>query len=282
MKRGDDERIRAGVIGWPIDHSLSPAMMSHWISQTGLSAAYDPIAISPDDAETEIRKLAESGLSGLNVTLPHKLLALEMADEVSSAAKTISAANLLTFKDGSIKADNTDARGFILGLQDDGIEPSQGPALVLGAGGAARAVIHGLLESGNPEIFVTNRTRSRAEEIRDHVDGAVRIVDWTDRSEALSDSCLIINTTSMGLKGENDLVLDWTRASRQAAAVDIVYSPLMTGFLSDAAAKGLQTQNGLAMLVGQARPSFQALFGRTAPDEPDMRDILSARLEMLA
>lgn len=282
MTSNGDKPVQAGVIGWPIDHSLSPVMMSSWIEQAGLSARYKAVAVDPVRAREDIRSLASRGFAGVNVTLPHKILAREIADEITEAARKIGAANLLTFKNGLIHADNTDARGFVLGLENDDIDYRAGRALVLGAGGAARAIIHGLVENGVSEICISNRTRSRAEALQASFDVPLNIVDWTERSSALSDSALIVNTTSMGLKGDNDLVLDWTLAESSAAVVDIVYAPLQTRFLRDANSHGLRTQNGLAMLVGQARPSFAALFGREAPDQPDMQAVLTRRLEASA
>ncbi|SDM18406.1 shikimate dehydrogenase family protein [Maricaulis salignorans] len=269
----------AGVAGDPIAHSLSPSLMAAWIKAAGLDAVYSPFRIAPDDAEAFFRALARTQCSGLNITLPHKQTALAIADQVSPAARAIGAANLLTFRDGMIHADNTDAAGFLGALLARGVDPERGPALVLGAGGAARAIAYALHQAGVPEIRLSNRSRSNAADLaRDLVPDA-RIHDWDDRDQALDGAALIVNATSLGLSGAGDLVMDWRRAPTDAVAADSVYKPLQTGFLRDAAKCGLGTVDGLGMLIGQARPSFEAFFGIAPPEGVDAHALLHAMLE---
>ncbi|WP_417495055.1 shikimate dehydrogenase family protein [Maricaulis sp.] len=269
----------AGVAGDPIAHSLSPSLMAAWIEAAGLDAIYSPFRIARSDAETFFRALARTQCAGLNVTLPHKQTALAVADQVSPAARAIGAANLLTFRDGIIHADNTDATGFLSALQARGVEPARGPALVLGAGGAARAIVYALGQAGVPEIRLSNRSRSNAADLARDLAPNARIHDWDDRDQGLDGVALVVNATSLGLSGGSDLAMDWHRAPADTIAADSVYKPLQTGFLRDAAACGLGTVDGLGMLIGQARPSFEAFFGISPPERIDAHALLQAMLE---
>jgi len=272
----------AGVAGWPISHSLSPRLMAAWIEAAGLDAIYAPFAIGPEGAEEAFKVLAKTGLTGLNITLPHKEIALKIADSSSDAAKAVGAANLLTFKDGKSCADNTDVAGFLSSLEEGGADPAydpaSGPALVLGAGGAARAIVYALKLAGCPEIILSNRTESRATALAEEMAINCSILPWDRRDEGLEQANLVINTTSLGLKGQNDLVMDWDQASQSCVVVDIVYTPLETGFLKAAAGRGLKTIDGLGMLIGQARPSFEAFFGVPSDDQLDVRALLETVL----
>jgi len=268
----------AGVVGDPVAHSLSPRLMGHWIAAMGLDAAYLPFAVAPDGFETFVRGLAQSQASGLNVTLPHKEAALALADRATPAAKAIGAANLLTFGADGITADNTDARGFLAALDPSAIPYRQTTALVLGAGGAARALVHALVTSGISRLILTNRTRDRAESLAADLAPGSDVVDWDARHDALSEADLVVNATALGLKGENDLEMDWIRAKPGAVVFDSVYTPLMTGFLTGASRAGLTLVDGLDMLIGQAVPSFEAFFGRPAPADPPVRPVLLAAL----
>ncbi|WP_300542674.1 shikimate dehydrogenase [Maricaulis sp.] len=274
MNRPSGKAGFAGVVGDPVVHSLSPRLMAHWISICELDAFYVPFAVRPDGFEIFVRGLARSQAAGLNVTLPHKETALVLADTVSPAAAAIGAANLLTFKAGAVHADNTDAAGFLAALEPANIPYRQSTALVLGAGGAARAVVHALLTSNISRLILTNRNRDRAEQLAADLAPGAEIVDWDERSDVLACSDLVVNATSLGLKGETDLVMDWSAVKTGAVAFDSVYTPLETGFLAEARGAGLVGIDGLDMLIGQARPSFQAFFGRPAPERPDVRPIL--------
>ena len=264
----------AGVVGDPVAHSLSPRLMGHWIAALGLDAAYLPFAVAPERFETFVRGLSQSQASGLNVTLPHKEAALALADRVTPAARTIGAANILTFTPNGVLADNTDARGFLAALDPASIPYSQSTALVLGAGGAARALVHALVTSGISRLILTNRTRNRAEDLAAGLAPQAEIVDWEARHDALFKADLVVNATALGLKGVNDLEMDWLRAKPGTVVFDSVYTPLMTGFLTGASRAGLTVVDGLDMLIGQAGPSFEAFFGRPAPADPPVRPVL--------
>lgn len=264
----------AGVVGDPVAHSLSPRLMGHWIAGLGLDAAYLPFAVAPAGFEAFVHGLAHSQAAGLNVTLPHKEAALALADRASPAATAIGAANLLTFGADGITADNTDARGFLAALEPAGIPYAQSTALVLGAGGASRALVHALVASGISRLILTNRTRARAEALAGALAPKARIVEWADRNDALSEADLVVNATALGLKGQSELDMDWIRARPGAVVFDSVYTPLMTGFLRGASRAGLTVVDGLDMLIGQAVPSFQAFFGVPAPSGPPVRPVL--------
>ena len=268
----------AGVVGDPVAHSLSPRLMAHWIDAAGLDAAYLPFAVAPDGFEIFVRGLARSQLAGLNVTLPHKEAALALADRVSPVARAIGAANLLTFTADGIRADNTDAAGFLAALEPTKIEYTQASALVLGAGGAARALIHALVTSGVSQLTLANRTRERAEALAAELAPKAAVVDWETRDAALPEADLVVNATALGLKGASELAMDWSRASAGTVVFDSVYTPLETGFLAGARAAGLTCIDGLDMLIGQARPSFRAFFGQDAPQDPPVRPVLLTAL----
>ena len=269
----------AGVVGEPVAHSLSPSLMSAWIEAAGLNAVYTPYRVASDQAEVFFRALAATNCAGLNVTLPHKQTALAVSDEASAAARAIGAANLLTFHNGRIHADNTDAAGFLNALKARQVDPSRGPVLVLGAGGAARAILYALVEGGAPEIRLSNRSRANARAIADDLAPGAQIYDWDRRNDALAGAALVVNATSLGLSGSEDLVFDWSRAPADAVVADSVYKPLETGFLRDAAARGLKTIHGLGMLIGQARPSFEAFYGAPPPESVEAEALLLALLE---
>ncbi len=270
----------AGVIGWPVAHSLSPLLHGAWIEAAQLDAAYVPLPVAPDNIAEALKALPSLGFRGVNVTVPHKAAALESADEASAAAKAIGAANVLIIReDGALFADNTDAIGFMAGLAD--LDPSlDRPAVIIGAGGAARAAAFALSECGVSEVRIVNRTLSRAEELAE--DFGASAVDWARREDAVSDASLIVNATSMGMVGGPPLELNLDAAPSDAVAYDLVYAPLETPFLAAAAEQGLRTIDGLHMLIGQAEPSFEHFFGRPIPRGVDARGLLIQALEARA
>jgi shikimate dehydrogenase len=268
----------AGVVGHPVTHSLSPRLMAHWIGAAGLDAVYCPFSVEASGFDTFVRGLACSQASGVNVTLPHKQAALALADTASPAAAAIGAANLLTFRNGSIHADNTDAEGFLAALKPAAIKYTQTTALVLGAGGAARALIHALLTSGISRLILTNRTRARAEALAAELAPGADIVDWDARNSALGAAGLVVNATALGLRGATELEMDWSQARPGTVVFDSVYTPLETGFLAAARQAGLATVDGLDMLIGQARPSFRAFFGIDVPAGLPVRPVLERAL----
>ena len=269
----------AGVIGWPVGHSRSPALHGHWLRRYGLPGAYVALAVRPEALEAALRGMAALGFAGGNVTLPHKERALALADAATPRARRIGAANTLVVRDGALEADNTDGFGFIENLSQNAPDwrADAGPALVLGAGGAARAVVAALLDAGAPEVRLVNRTRARAEALAEALGGPVTVLDWLQAEDAADGAATLVNTTSLGMTGQPPLELSLDAAPQEALATDIVYAPLETPFLARAAARGLRTVDGLGMLLHQARPGFQAWFG-IAPEVDDAlrRAVLAA------
>ena len=270
----------AGVIGHPVAHSRSPALHGYWLRRYGLKGHYIPIDIRPQDLSELVRALPRLGFVGINVTLPHKEAILHIADIVTDRAALIGAANTLIFrKDGKIHADNTDGSGFIANLRQHAPTwaPASGPAVVLGAGGAARAVIAALIEVGVPEIRLVNRTRPRAEGLRSDFGAKVLVQDWVQAANILQDAVTVVNTTSLGMIGKPDFRIPLDALNPRALVTDLVYTPLKTQLLSDAEALGCTVVDGLGMLLHQAAPGFERWFGhRPEVDEATRLAVLSA------
>lgn len=265
---------RAGVIGNPISHSLSPKLHSHWLRRYGIDGSYDALQVTEDALERTLRSLPAQGYVGVNVTLPHKVAVLQIADQLTDRATLIGAANTLTFKDdGRIFADNTDGYGFLENLRQGapGWDAKSGPAVVFGAGGAARAVIVSLIEAGVPEIILTNRTRPKAESLRADFGARIRIVDWVQAGSVLSDAATVVNTTSLGMKGGQEFRVPLDGLRSGTVVTDIVYTPLRTKFLDAAAEKGCVTVDGLGMLLHQGVPGFERWFGKRPEVDDDLR-----------
>lgn len=255
----------AGVIGSPIAHSKSPQLHRHWLKTYGIPGYYIPMEVSGQNLEEVVKTLPKMGFVGVNVTIPHKEAILSIADLVTDRAILIGAANTLIFrKDGKIHADNTDGYGFLENLKKGAPnwQAKSGPAAVLGAGGAARAVIASLLDAGVPEILLSNRTRVRAEKLRDDFGSRVRVFDWVQAGNMLDHAALVVNTTSLGMigKGEMRVPLDGLRPS--SVVTDLVYAPLRTKLLETAESIGCVTVDGLGMLLHQAVPAFERWFGK--------------------
>ncbi|EDM73117.1 shikimate 5-dehydrogenase [Roseobacter sp. AzwK-3b] len=254
----------AGVIGSPIAHSKSPQLHGHWLKVNGLRGHYIPMDISPNDLETVLRTLPKMGFVGLNVTVPHKEKVMEFADLVTDRATLIGAANTLIFrKDGRIHADNTDGYGFIQNLRENAPnwDPKAGPAAVLGAGGAARAVVASLLDAGVPEILISNRTRVRAEALKTDFGKRLTVVDWVQAGNMLEEAVTVVNTTSLGMIGKPPLRVPLDGLRKDAVVTDLVYAPLKTRLLAEAEEAGCVTVDGLGMLLYQAVPGFERWFG---------------------
>lgn len=270
-----EKLLLAGVIGDPVAHSRSPRLHGHWLRRYGIEGHYVPLHVSRDQLHETLRILPELGFKGINVTIPHKEAVLQIADSVTDRAALIGAANTLTYTaKGMLQADNTDGAGFIENIRQytPGWSASEGPALVLGAGGAARAVVSALLQDGCPEVVLINRTRARAEALRDHFGAKVQVLDWTQIPDVLEDVALLVNTTSLGMTGKQPLHIDLDRLTAQTIVNDIVYSPLRTALLQAATAKGCHTVDGLGMLLHQAVPGFERWFGT----KPAVDDALRA------
>jgi len=270
----------AGVIGHPIAHSRSPALHGYWLQRYGLKGHYVPIDIAPSDLEDVVRGLPRLGFVGLNVTIPHKESILDIVDIVSDRAALIGAANTLIFrKDGKIHADNTDGSGFIANLRQNAPAwaPASGPAVVFGAGGAARAVVAALIEVGVPEIRLTNRTRPRAEALRSDFGAKVQVHEWVQAANLLDGAATVINTTSLGMTGKPPFSVALNRLNPRALVNDLVYTPLRTQLLIEAEAAGCTVVDGLGMLLHQAAPGFERWFGiRPEVDAAARQAVLSA------
>jgi len=269
----------AGVIGSPIAHSLSPRLHGHWLKTYGIAGYYIPMDVAGDDLETVLRALPKAGFVGCNVTIPHKEAVLALADVVTDRAALIGAANTLIFrKDGRIHADNTDGYGFIANLRQNapGWDPASGPAAVMGAGGAARAVIASLLEVGVPEIRLANRTRARAEALRQEFGARIVVHDWVQAGNMLEDAVTVVNSSSLGMTGKPEFRVPLDALSPKAVVTYLVYTPLRTRLLEEAAAIGCTTVDGLGMLLHQAAPAFERWFGIRPDVDQRARDVVLA------
>ena len=260
-----DQKIPlAGVIGSPIAHSKSPQLHTHWLKSYGLPGHYIPMDVATDDLADVIKMLPKMGFVGVNITVPHKERVMEIADLVTDRAILIGAANTLIFrKDGKIHADNTDGLGFIQNLRQSAPNwnPKAGPAAVLGAGGAARAVVASLLEVGVPEILISNRTRVRAEALQSEFGKRLRVFDWVQAGNMLEDAATVVNTTSLGMLGKPQLRVPLDGLQKGTLVTDLVYAPLKTRLLIEADRMGCQAVDGLGMLLHQAVPAFERWFG---------------------
>ncbi|TDL78325.1 shikimate dehydrogenase [Palleronia sediminis] len=258
----------AGVLGKPVNHSLSPRLHAHWLRTYGLPGHYVPLDVSARDLAPAIGMLPRLGFVGCNVTIPHKEAILSIADVITDRAALIGAANTLIFReDGKIHADNTDGVGFLENLRANAPDwqASAGPAAVFGAGGAARAVIVALLDAGVPQILLTNRTRARAEGLRTEFGHRITVVDWVKAGNIVEDAATVVNTTSLGMTGKPPFRVPLDGLDRRSVVTDIVYSPLETTLLAGARAAGCTVVDGLGMLLHQAVPGFERWFG-TRPE----------------
>jgi shikimate dehydrogenase len=273
--------IRACVIGWPVEHSRSPLIHRYWLKQYGIDGAYEKEAVRPEDLARFLGSLQARGYAGANVTLPHKEAALRAAESADEAAVAIGAANTLWLDpDGTLHASNTDAYGFMTNLEAQAPDwnKERRPVLVLGAGGAARAILYGLLVGGASRILIANRTRDRAEALAEAFGPTVSVVDWEDRNKALAGCGLLVNATSLGMTGKEALDIDLAALPKDAVVADIVYSPLKTRLLSAARARGNRVVDGLGMLLYQAVPGFERWFGVRPEVTPELKAHVAASL----
>lgn len=255
--------IKAGVIGHPIRHSKSPIIHNHWIGEYGLEGEYKAIDIAPENLRAGVQALIEEGYAGFNVTIPHKQEIFKLCAEVDDTARAIGAVNTVVIRDGQLSGTNTDAFGFIENVKREafGVDFAHRPCIVLGAGGAARAIIHGLIEAGAEKIIVTNRTIEKAREIAAYNKDVIDVAPWERRNEILDGAGFLVNTTALGMSGKDALSIDLAALPSDATVSDIVYAPLMTGLLSQAQHGGRQIVTGIGMLLHQARPAFEKWFG---------------------
>lgn len=279
---------KAFVIGWPISHSRSPLIHGHWLKTYGIAGSYEKIAVTPKDLPVFLASLAEKGFVGGNVTVPHKEQALALAAEPTRTARFIGAANTLWQVDRWLVADNTDANGFMTHLNATASDWARrdGTVVLLGAGGAARAVVVGLLSAGVERIVLVNRSRDRAEMVVRHfkdmagqIGRHVVVGDWSELAKALESAAVLINTTSLGMKEQPPLEIDLQRLKASATVVDIVYVPLETPLLAEARKLGHTTVDGLGMLLHQAVPGFARWFGVRPEVTPALRDLIVRDIE---
>jgi shikimate dehydrogenase len=271
----------AGVMGWPVAHSRSPALHGFWLEEYRIDGAYVPLPVRPEHLEAALRALFVLGFAGCNLTIPHKEAALRIVDRVEPAARRIGAVNtIVVAADGTLEGRNTDGYGFLEHLRASvpGFDPATGPAAVLGAGGAARAVVVALRDAGVPEIRLANRRRERAEGLAQGLE-RVMVVDWAARADALAGAALLVNATSLGMTGAPPLDLALDALPPAAIVYDIVYVPLETPLLAAARRRGNPVVDGLGMLLHQARPGFAAWFGVEPAVTPALRAAILAGLQ---
>lgn len=268
----------SGIIGFPVGHSKSPRMHRHWLARYGLAGDYVPLEIAAGDFGEVVRVLPKAGFVGANVTIPHKLSALQIADEVTDSARAIGAANTLVFRDGAIHADNTDAPGFLANLVQGAPDwdPKAGPAAVIGAGGAARAVLHALCEAGVPEIRLSNRTREKAEDLGAAFGDTIHVSDWSEVAGTMDGATLVVNTTSLGMQGAAPFDIPLDDLAPTATVTDLVYVPLETPLLTGARARGCTVVDGLGMLLHQGVPGFERWFGLRPEVDAELREVMLA------
>ncbi len=263
----------AGVVGWPIAHSLSPRLHGLWLNHYRIDGAYVPLAVRPEHLAEVLAALPKLGFRGVNITVPHKEKALALVHEAEPSARRIGAVNTIVVDPhGRLIGGNTDAFGFVQNMGElvPDWRASSGPAVVLGAGGAARAIVVALLEEGAPEVRLVNRTLGRAVSLAE-LGGPVSPWPWTERAEALAGAALLVNATTLGMRGQPPLDLDLARLPAGAVVCDIVYAPMLTPLLAEANGRGNPTVSGIGMLLHQARPGFAAWFGRMPEVLPDLR-----------
>ena len=264
----------AGVLGWPVAHSRSPLLHGTWLERHGIDGAYLPLPVAPEHFADAVRALMQLGFRGANVTIPHKQAAYDLCDEREATAERAGAVNTLIFRDGRIIGSNTDGWGFCESLREQvpGWRADAGPAVMLGAGGAARAVAARLLDEGCPRLTLVNRSLERAEALARSLGGPVEIAARAD----LAGAALLVNTTSLGMHGQPPLEIDLAPLPPSAVVADIVYVPLETPLLAAARARGLRGAEGLGMLLHQARPGFHAWFGVDPAVDAELRRIVAA------
>lgn len=271
----------AGVMGWPVGHSRSPRLHGYWLNKYGVDGAYIPLAVSPERLEQALRALPALGLRGTNITAPHKETALAVCDAIDPLARRIGAVNTIVIgSDGALNGSNTDAFGLLENLRNSSNwRPTDGPVVILGAGGAARSACVALIDAGVESIRIVNRTLDRARDLAGAMAPRCDTVDWDRREEALEGAALVINTTTLGMTGQPPLDIRLDALPLHATVYDIVYAPLETGLLSAARAKGIKAVDGLGMLLHQARPGFEAWFGVRPEVDDGLRDFVLQDLQ---
>ena len=276
-----DRFLLAGVMGWPVMHSRSPKLHNYWFERYGLAGTYVPLAIQPEGLEKALRALPALGFAGCNLTIPHKEQALRIVDHADARARRIGAISCVTVNaDGSLTGTNNDWYGFVENLREafPGWRADAGPAVVMGAGGASRAVVDALIHEGAKEIRLINRTRARAESLAAALGGPVTVLGWEERHRALEGAALLVNTTSQGMVGNPPLDLSLDALPRTADVCDIIYIPGETPLLKAARERGNRTVNGLGMLLHQGRPAWRSWFDREVEVTAELRALIEATI----
>ncbi len=273
--------IRSCVIGWPISHSRSPIIHGYWLRKYGIAGSYMRQPVAPEALANFLSELGASGFAGCNVTLPHKEAAFALVTRADESTERLGAVNTIYLRDGRTLGTNTDGEGFINSLKQSvpGLSLGGTRAMMLGAGGASLAVVNALLEQGVEELVVANRTLERTEQLRRRFGTRVKPLAWERAGDQLGDCSLLVNTTSLGMKGQPDLQLDLSRLAVDTVVADIVYTPLRTQLLSDAASRGNQVVEGLGMLLHQAVRGFSLWFGVTPEVTPELHDLVARDID---
>lgn len=273
--------IRACVIGWPISHSRSPLIHGYWLKQLSIDGSYTRQPVEPQALPSFINELGKAGFAGCNVTIPHKEAVFDLVMPADEPTRRLGAVNTIYLQEGRILGTNTDGEGFINSLKQGSpkLRLDNTRAVVLGAGGASVAVVNAILDQGASEVTVANRTREKAEALRKRFGARVAAIGWEDAADQLVDCSLLVNTTSLGMKGQPDLAIDLSRLSPAATVTDIVYTPLRTRLLVDAAARGNIVVEGLGMLLHQAVRGFGLWFGVTPQVTPELHDLVARDID---
>ncbi|MGY8665101.1 shikimate dehydrogenase [Bradyrhizobium sp. UFLA05-109] len=269
----------AGVIGMPVAHSRSPVIHNYWLNAHGIRGVYVPLAVQPERLKDALSGLVALGFRGCNVTMPHKQTAMALLTRVNDTARRIGAVNTIVVEeDGTLSGFNNDGNGFVQSLRDARTDwrADEGMILLLGAGGASRAVVVALLENGAREILIANRTADKAEALAEEFGKNVRSVAWADRSTAIADKALVVNCTDRGMVGKDALEIDLSRLKPSTLVADLIYTPLETPFLAEARTRGCSTVNGLGLLLNQARFAFKAWFGVMPDVTPELIKAIEA------
>ena len=273
--------IKACVIGWPISHSRSPLIHGYWLKQHGIDGSYTRQPVEPADLPSFIEGLARTGYAGCNVTIPHKETVFDLVTRADESTERLGAVNTVFLRDGKLFGTNTDGEGFINSLRHGapGLSLANNRAVVIGAGGASLAVVNAIIDQGAAEVIVANRTREKAEQLRQRFGSRVLPVEWNEAAAHLGEASLLVNTSSLGMKGQPDLELDLSRLSPRAVVTDIVYTPLRTRLLTEAASRGNVVVEGLGMLLHQAVRGFSLWFGVTPEVTPELHALVARDID---
>jgi shikimate dehydrogenase len=271
---------RAGVAGWPVEHSRSPMIHRYWLEELGIPGTYEKFAVRPGEFQAFADRIGQDGLVGANVTVPHKEAAFAACEERTPVAEALGAVNTLWRQDGRLMGDNTDVAGFLANMDESasGWAERRGSAVVFGAGGAARAIVHALISRGFERIAVANRTQARAEALAAHFRGPAKAVAWADLPTALREADLLVNASSLGMVGQPPLLVDLDGLPDRAVVADAVYVPLRTRLIEAASARELRTVEGIGMLLHQAAPAFARWFGKKPTVTPELRALVEAEV----